>query len=53
VDLWQFQSAMCSRTNACHVDRTFRALADATRRGTAERLARGETSLGELAEPLG
>jgi len=34
-------------------DLTFRALGDATRRGMVERLARGEASLSELAEPTG
>ncbi|MBO9713968.1 metalloregulator ArsR/SmtB family transcription factor [Sphingomonas sp.] len=33
------------------LDATFHALADPTRRGMLARLARGETSIGELAEP--
>src|SRR4051794_34936061 len=35
------------------VDRTFAALADPTRRGVLERLARGSASITELAEPFG
>src|ERR687884_483625 len=34
------------------LDTTFRALADATRRGMLARLALGEKSIGELAEPF-
>jgi DNA-binding transcriptional ArsR family regulator len=34
------------------VDRTFRALADPTRRAMVERLARGPASVSELAQPL-
>jgi DNA-binding transcriptional ArsR family regulator len=34
------------------LDTTFRALADPTRRGMLARLALGETSIGELAEPF-
>lgn len=34
------------------LDRTFRALADPTRRAILARLARGETSVGELAAPM-
>lgn len=33
------------------LDATFHALSDPTRRGMLARLARGETSIGELAEP--
>src|SRR3954468_4602807 len=33
------------------IDRTFAALADPTRRGVLERLARGSASISELAEP--
>jgi len=40
---------MCSRTDACHVDRALRALAAATRRGIVEPLARGEATKAELA----
>jgi DNA-binding transcriptional ArsR family regulator len=35
------------------LDRTFFALADATRRGILERLAGGPATIGELAEPFG
>jgi DNA-binding transcriptional ArsR family regulator len=35
------------------LDRTFFALADATRRGILERLADGPATIGELAEPFG
>jgi DNA-binding transcriptional ArsR family regulator len=35
------------------LDRTFFALADPTRRGILERLARGPATIGELAEPFG
>lgn len=35
------------------IDRTFAALADPTRRGILERLARGSASISELAQPLG
>jgi DNA-binding transcriptional ArsR family regulator len=35
------------------IDRTLAALADPTRRGTLERLARGSASITELAEPFG
>jgi DNA-binding transcriptional ArsR family regulator len=34
------------------LDRTFAALADPTRRAILERLARGEATVGELAEPF-
>src|SRR5690348_9437357 len=34
------------------LDRTFAALADRTRRSILERLAEGEATVGELAEPL-
>lgn len=34
------------------LDTTFRALADPTRRGMLATLARGETSIGDLAEPF-
>ncbi|HEY1277026.1 MAG TPA: metalloregulator ArsR/SmtB family transcription factor [Thermoleophilaceae bacterium] len=36
-----------------HIDRTFAALADPTRRGILERLGRGSASISELAEPFG
>jgi DNA-binding transcriptional ArsR family regulator len=36
-----------------HVDRTFSALADPTRRQLLERLGRGSASISELAEPFG
>jgi DNA-binding transcriptional ArsR family regulator len=36
-----------------HIDRTFAALADPTRRGILERLGHGSASISELAEPLG
>jgi DNA-binding transcriptional ArsR family regulator len=36
-----------------HVDRTLAALADPTRRGVLERLARGRATITELAEPAG
>jgi DNA-binding transcriptional ArsR family regulator len=36
----------------CHLDATFAALADPTRRAILARLARGEASVGELAEPF-
>jgi DNA-binding transcriptional ArsR family regulator len=36
-----------------HVDRTFAALADPTRRGILERLGRGSATITELAEPFG
>jgi DNA-binding transcriptional ArsR family regulator len=35
------------------IDRTFAALADPTRRGVLERLARGSATITELAEPFG
>lgn len=35
-----------------HLDTVFRALGDATRRGMLARLALGERSIGELAEPF-
>lgn len=35
------------------IDRTFAALADPTRRGILERLARGTATITELAEPFG
>lgn len=35
-----------------NLDRTFHALADATRRGMVERLSRGPASVSELASPL-
>jgi DNA-binding transcriptional ArsR family regulator len=35
------------------IDRTFSALADPTRRGVLERLARGSATITELAEPFG
>jgi DNA-binding transcriptional ArsR family regulator len=35
-----------------HLDTVFRALADSTRRGMLARLALGEKSVGELAEPF-
>ena len=38
--------------DARELDRAFRALGDATRRGIVERLTHGEASLGELAQPL-
>jgi DNA-binding transcriptional ArsR family regulator len=36
-----------------HIDRTFAALADPTRREVLERLARGSATITELAEPFG
>ena len=36
-----------------HIDRTFSALADPTRRQLLERLGRGSASISELAEPFG
>ncbi len=36
-----------------HIDRTFAALADPTRRGVLERLGRGSATITELAEPFG
>jgi DNA-binding transcriptional ArsR family regulator len=36
-----------------HLDRTFGALADPTRRGVLERLGRGSATITELAEPFG
>src|ERR1051325_5305718 len=36
-----------------HIDRTFSALADPTRRQLLERLGRGSASITELAEPFG
>jgi DNA-binding transcriptional ArsR family regulator len=36
-----------------HIDRTFAALADPTRRSVLERLARGRATITELAEPAG
>ena len=36
-----------------HIDRTLAALADPTRRGVLERLARGSATITELAEPFG
>ena len=36
-----------------HIDRTFAALADPTRRGILERLGRGSATITELAEPFG
>ena len=38
--------------NQANLDRCFAALADPTRRALVERLARGEATLGQLAEPL-
>lgn len=38
--------------SADNLDRTFHALADASRRGMVERLSRGPASVKELAEPL-
>jgi DNA-binding transcriptional ArsR family regulator len=37
---------------AAQLDRTFAALADPTRRAILERLAHGEATVGELAEPF-
>ncbi len=37
--------------NSSQLDLTFQALADSTRRGILERLARGQATVGELAEP--
>lgn len=37
---------------AAHLDSTFAALADPTRRAILARLARGEATVGELAEPF-
>lgn len=39
-------------TNAARLDATFHALADPTRRAIVARLARGEASVAELAEPF-
>ncbi len=39
-------------TSSEHLDRTFAALADPTRRAILARLSRGETSVTELAEPF-
>lgn len=39
-------------TNSATLDLTFGALADATRRAILARLARGEATVGELAEPF-
>lgn len=39
-------------TSNRRLDRTFRALADGTRRAILGRLARGDTSVGELARPF-
>ena len=39
-------------TNAQRLDRTFGALADPTRRAIIGRLARGEATVGELAQPF-
>jgi DNA-binding transcriptional ArsR family regulator len=39
-------------TNYRQLDRTFGALADATRRGILARLARGDATVGELAHPF-
>jgi DNA-binding transcriptional ArsR family regulator len=36
-----------------HIDRTFSALADPTRRQLLERLGRGDASISELAQPYG
>jgi DNA-binding transcriptional ArsR family regulator len=36
-----------------HLDRTFAALADPTRRALLERLGRGDATISELAEPFG
>ena len=36
-----------------HLDRTFAALADPTRRGILERLGHGNATISELAEPFG
>ena len=43
---------MGSATTAEHLDRTFAALADPTRRAILGRLAAGEASVTELAEPF-
>jgi DNA-binding transcriptional ArsR family regulator len=40
-------------TSPADLDLTFRALSDPTRRGMLERLARGQASVSELAEPYG
>lgn len=39
-------------TSSRHLDRTFGALADGTRRAILGRLARGEATVGELARPF-
>ncbi|MGH7669492.1 MAG: ArsR/SmtB family transcription factor [Gemmatimonadaceae bacterium] len=39
-------------TNQRRLDRTFSALADSTRRAILARLARGDTTVGELAKPF-
>lgn len=39
-------------TNSAALDRTFAALSDSTRRAILGRLARGEATVGELAEPF-
>ena len=39
-------------TNSQHLDRTFAALADSTRRAILARLAEGDTTVGELAQPF-
>ena len=41
------------RASPADLDLTFRALSDPTRRGMVERLARGQASVSELAEPYG
>ncbi|MFW6063911.1 MAG: ArsR/SmtB family transcription factor, partial [Chloroflexota bacterium] len=38
--------------NEAHLDATFAALANPTRRGLLDRLAQGEATVGELAEPF-
>ena len=49
MDIRQSRSAICSRTDARHVDRALRALAEVTCRGIVELLAHGETPQAELA----
>ena len=52
ITIWLLNYTVIDMTAADRLDATFRALADPTRRAILARLARGEATVAELAEPF-